>query len=172
MTSGDKNNTLDRLVAAYEKMLGRVHDNLDKAESRVPAFKQTLENAREKAVELGELTREEAEKVASYIERDMHDAAVFISETGQQIRDWWQFDLKQIEEQVLEMFAKVADQTSLQLHEMQESLKRAEMYHTGEVTGPGVLVCQGCGKEMNFKKPGHIPPCPGCHGTEFKRKSA
>ncbi len=170
MNTGEKNHAMDRLVAAYEKMLERVHDTVEKAESRVPAFKQNLDLAREKAVELGELTREEADKVASYIERDMHDAAVFISETGQQIRDWWQFDLKQIEERVLDMFVNVADQTSLQLREMQENLRRAEMYHTGEVTGPGILLCQGCGREIEFKKPGQIPPCPGCEGTRFKRK--
>ncbi len=170
MNTGDKNIAMDRLVAAYEKMLERVHDAVEKAGSHVPAFRQNLDHAREKAVELGELSREEADKVASYIERDMHDAAVFISETGEQIRDWWQFDLKQIEGRVLDMFVNVADQTSVQLREMRENLRRAELYHTGEVTGPGILVCGGCGKEMNFKKPGHIPPCPGCHGTEFKRK--
>lgn len=169
MTSEEKN-TLDRLVAAYEKMLERMHETLERAESRVPIFKQNLEQAREKAVELGELTREEAEKVSSYIERDIHDAAVYLSETGQQLREWWDFDLKQMEERVLELFASVADQTSLQLREMAENLRRAELYHTGEVTGPGTLLCTGCGKAMHFKKPGRIPPCPGCHATEFRRQ--
>jgi hypothetical protein len=171
MTSEEKN-ALDRLVAAYEKMLERVHETVERAESRVPAFKQNLDQAREKAVELGELTREEAEKVASYIERDIHDAAVYLSETGHQLREWWDFDLKQMEARVLELFASVADQTSLQLREMTENLRRAELYHTGEITGPGTLLCTGCGNAMHFKKPGHIPPCPGCHATEFRREVA
>jgi rubrerythrin len=169
MTSEEKN-ALDRLVAAYEKMLARVHETVERAESHVPALKQNLDQAREKAVELGELTREEGEKVASYVERDIHDAAVYISETGQQLKEWWDFDLKQVEARVLEMFIGVADQTRLQLREMTENLRRAELYHTGEVTGPGTLVCTGCGKAMQFKKPGHIPPCPGCHKTEFRRE--
>jgi len=166
----EEKSTLDRLVAAYEKMLERVHETVERAESQVPALKQNLEQAREKAVELGELTREEAEKVASYVERDIHDAAVYISDTGQQLREWWDFDLKQMEERALELFASVADQTSLQLREMRENLRRAQLYHTGEVTGPGTLVCTGCGKAMHFKKPGHIPPCPGCRKTEFRRE--
>ncbi|MEW8087367.1 MAG: hypothetical protein AB2823_17535, partial [Candidatus Thiodiazotropha endolucinida] len=29
----------------------------------------------------------------------------------------------------------------------------------------------GVHKEMHFKKTGHIPPCSGCKGTEFKRSS-
>jgi hypothetical protein len=171
MTSEEKG-ALDHLVAAYEKMLERVHETVERAESQVPALKQNLDQAREKAVELGELTREEAEKVASYIERDIHDAAAYIVDTGQQLREWWDFDLKQMEERALELFAGVADQTSLQLRAMSESLRRAQLYHTGEVTGPGTLVCTGCGKAMHFKKPGHIPPCPGCHATEFRREMA
>ncbi|MES9926605.1 MAG: hypothetical protein ABW158_00685, partial [Candidatus Thiodiazotropha sp. 6PDIVS] len=48
----------------------------------------------------------------------------------------------------------------------------ASLYHTGEVTGPGTLVCAQCGKEMHFKKTGHIPPCSGCKGTDFQRASS
>jgi hypothetical protein len=172
MNANDPERTLDRLVAAYEKMLERLHETLERAESRLPTWKQNLEQAREKAVELGELTREEAEKVASYLERDMHDAAAYLGDTGRQLRDWWQFDWKQVEQRMLEMFAGVADQTRLQLHEMTENLRRAQLYHTGEVTGPGTLVCAGCGKELHFRKPGHIPPCTGCRGTEFRREPA
>ena len=171
MTTEEKS-ALDHMVAAYEKMLERVHGMVNQAESSVPALKHNLEQAREKAVELGELTREEAEKVSTYIERDIHDAAAYISDTGQQLRDWWKFDLKQMEERMMELFAGVADQTSIQLREMAETLRRAEIYRTGEVTGPGTLVCTECGKEIHFKKPGHIPPCTGCKGTEFRRQLA
>ena len=170
MNNGEQHSAMEHMVAAYEKMLERMHEAVEKAENQVPVFKKNLDLAREKAVELGELTREEADKVASYVERDMHDAAVYLAETGQQLKDWWRFDLQQVEERVLDMFANVADQTSIQLREMREELRRAEYYNTGEVTGPGTLTCRGCGKQMHFSKPGRIPPCPGCHGTEFRRE--
>jgi len=172
MTTEEKHRPLDRLVAAYETMLERVHASAEKAEQRMPTLSQNLTQAREKAVELGELTREEAEKVAAYLERDMHDAAVYIADTGQQLREWWNFDLKQMENRLLDMFIGVADQTSVQLREMEETLRQAQIYHTGEVTGPGTLVCSGCGKTMDFAKPGRIPPCPKCHATEFRRQPA
>jgi DNA polymerase III alpha subunit (gram-positive type) len=170
MSQEHKDNALDRLVAAYERMLERAHEVVDKAEAQVPSLRQNLEQAREKAVELGELTREEADKVATYIERDMHDAAVYLAETGQQLRDWWHFDLQQMEDRMTEMFAAVADQTSTQLREMRENLWRAEHYHTGEISGPGTLSCSQCAKQMHFTKPGRIPPCPGCHGAVFRRE--
>jgi len=169
MSPEEKSRTRDRLEAAYEKMLERVHALVGQPGNRVSALRGDLEQAREKAVELGELTREEAEKVATYLERDLHDAAVFIAETGQELQQWWRFDLQQVEERLLDMFISVADQTSVQLRAMQEELRRAGLYYAGEVTGPGTLVCNDCGRELHFRKPGRITPCSGCHGNEFRR---
>ena len=170
MTVEPPRDALGHLVAAYEKMLERVHNALDRAEQdTLPTLKRSIEQAREKAVELGELTREEAERVAGYVERDMKDAAGFLGETRQELSDWLQFDLRMIESRLLEMFANVADRTRVELSALAEQARQAAFYHTGEVTGPGTLICRDCGKAMQFHKTGHIPPCPKCHGTKFQR---
>ncbi len=170
MVSDNNQDPLDRMVVAYENMLQRVEDILQKAENTaVPTLKKSLEHAREKAVELDELTREEAEKIAAYVERDLHDAADFLHKTGEEFRDWARFDMKLIENSILDMFASVADKTRLELERFADQAREATLYHTGEVTGPGTLVCSGCGKELHFHKTGRIPPCPGCHGTKFAR---
>ena len=76
MSDSEKHDPVDRLVGAYERMLERVNGALKHAEkTTVPTLRHALEQAREKAVELEEITREEAERVADYLERDMHDAA-------------------------------------------------------------------------------------------------
>ncbi|MCP4126493.1 MAG: zinc ribbon-containing protein, partial [Gammaproteobacteria bacterium] len=63
MAPDNNQDPLDRMVVAYENMLQRVDDLLQKAEkTAIPTLKKSLEHAREKAVELDELTREEAEK--------------------------------------------------------------------------------------------------------------
>ncbi|MCP3671876.1 MAG: zinc ribbon-containing protein [Gammaproteobacteria bacterium] len=170
MAPDNNQDPLDRMVVAYENMLQRVDDLLQKAEkTAIPTLKKSLEHAREKAVELDELTREEAEKIASYVERDLHDAAGFLHQTGEEFRDWARFDLKLIEGRILDMFASVADKTRLELGRFAEQAREATFYHTGEITGPGTLVCGECGKELHFHKTGHIPPCSGCHGTKFAR---
>ena len=160
------NDPVEKLVDAYETMLKRVDEVADKT---MPALKKSLEQARETAIEMGELTREEAEKIAGYVERDMKDAAQFIVDTGQDFRDWFSFDVQLIENKFYDLFASVADQTSLELKDWAERARRASQFHTGEITGPGTLVCTQCGEEIHFKKPGRIPPCPKCHATEFKR---
>ncbi|MCU7878345.1 MAG: zinc ribbon-containing protein [Candidatus Thiodiazotropha sp. (ex. Lucinoma kazani)] len=170
MTNTSHKDPLDRLAAAYDKMLQEVHEAAESAkESALPGLKEYLDDAREKLVELGELSREEAEKVAGYVERDMKDAANYLLETGEQLSAWWRFDVQQVENRMLEMFTSVADQTKLELAKLAQRANKSSLYHTGEVTGPGSLLCIQCGKEMHFKKTGHIPPCSGCKGTEFQR---
>ena len=162
----------ERLSAAYDKILEEVHDAIESArDNALPGLKDYLDDAREKMVELGELSREEADKVAGYVERDMKDAANYLLETGEQLSAWWRFDIQQIENRMLEMFTSVADQTKLELAKFSQRAKTASLYHTGEITGPGTLVCVDCGKEMHFKKTGHIPPCSGCKGTDFQRSA-
>jgi hypothetical protein len=48
-------------------------------------------------------------------------------------------------------------------------LDSALTYHTGEATYGGTFQCKHCGSLVHLKKPGHLPPCPKCHKTEFQR---
>jgi flagellar biosynthesis GTPase FlhF len=173
MTDEKNRDPIDRMTDAYEQMLERVDGMLELAEkSTLPTLRRALDQAREKAVELNELTREEAEKLTEYVERDMKEAAHYLLETGEEMRQWWQFDVKMIEQRMMEMFANVADKTRLELEKFADQARKASLYRTGEVAGPGRLVCTSCGKELHFHKAGHIPPCPGCSGTDFKRPSS
>ena len=165
--------TQDRLVQAYEEMLKRTHAAMEHAEREtLPALRELLDKARDNMVELGELTREEAAKVADYVERAIKDAAEYLTDTGADLRQWWRFDVSQVQERMLEMFSSVADQTSVQLQNWARQARQAVGYHTGEITGPGTLICTACGAELQMHKPGHIPPCPKCHGIQFKRPAA
>lgn len=160
----------DRLVDAYDAMLERVHLAAETAEKRtIPWLRDALEDAREKAVELNELTREEADKVSQYIERDLHEAADFVAETGQELKDWLRYDMALIQDQMLNMFSNMVDHTSEALKNFADQAHQASIYRTGEVASPGVLKCSECGEELHFKKTGRIPPCPKCHATQFQR---
>ena len=172
MTSEQKHETTDKLVQAYEQMLKQTHETIEQAQQKsVPKFREMLEKARDNMVELGELTREEAQKVSEYITRDIEDAANYIAETGQDIHDWWRFDLELIEKRMLDMFKLVADQTSLQLAQWAETARQMSLYQAGEITGPGTLVCDRCGAETHFVKAGRIPPCADCGATIFRRRT-
>jgi hypothetical protein len=169
MNDESRKDGIDRLTEAYEKMLGLVHDGVERLErDGLPELKVRLDRAREKMVEVGELTREEAENLAVYLQRDLEDAGKYLADTGEEFRAWLRTDATLIESRLLGMLASVADQTSVQLQEWADRARR-KPYKTGEITGPGVLVCKACGEQIHFHKAGRIPPCPKCHASEFQR---
>lgn len=175
--------TEKRLAGGYQRMLERVRSAIETAEKDTwPHLHEQIAEAKEKAVELGELTREEAEKLGGYLKRDLTDAAEFMTRTGQELRDWlsesrtgkalqdWlSFDLDVIEDRLMNMFALMVDHTREELQRLAEQARESEYLHTGEITAMGALRCTECGKEMSIHTPGNIPPCPACQGTRFSR---
>ena len=159
-----------KLSAAYDKMMERVNQLLDKAEHEaLPALQKNIDKAKNQAIELKEVTSEEAEKLAKYLKRDLNDAAQYLSQSGQELSTWLHFDLELVEDRLLDIFSKVADKTSTELAQLAEQAKQATEYHTGEITSIGTLACKKCDNLMHFKKTGRIPPCPKCHKTVFIR---
>ncbi len=169
MTSQHPDN--DKLVLGYNRMMERVRDLMEKVEHETPPrLRQAIEFAKEKAVELEELTLEEAERIGEYLRRDMEDAAEYLaSEEVEDLKAWFRFDLERIEAQLLEMFLSVADRARLDMLDLEERLEEAKEYRTGEITGPGTLVCIQCGERLHFHKTSRIPPCPKCHEARFSR---
>jgi rubrerythrin len=163
---------VEAMGEAYELMLERTAEGIEhlkKMEQDVePEVAHVLAEAKEKAVELGELTREEADKVAEYLDRDLKAAGSWLADTGEELKDWLGMETALIGDRLLTMFIRAADQTSIELQRLRERAAAAE-YTTGEIAGIGTLVCKSCGELLHFKKAGHIPPCPKCSATKFQR---
>ncbi len=161
----------EKLIHGYNRMMARVKAALEQmGEKTGPRLREAIEHAKEKAVELEELTEEEAQRIGEYLRRDIEAAANYLaSEEVQELRDWFRIDVELIERQLLDMFLSVADQTKLDMLKFQEQLEEASEYHTGEITGPGALACLNCGEILHFHRTSRIPPCPKCHGTVFTR---
>ena len=155
-----------KLSDAYDLMLMRTRETMDKAEK---GLGEALEMAMQKASDLGELTREEADLISIYVMRDLEDAAKFVDKSGQELRDWLQFDINVVENTLLDIFSNMVDHTREALDGLKQRADAIGEWHTGEVTGIGTLQCKSCGEVMHFEKTGHIPPCPKCHGTKYRR---
>jgi len=161
---------LDALGEAYEKMFERAARNLHKAEEKSDdLLHKLIDEAKNKAVELEELSREDAEKLSAYLKRDLSDAANYLSETGRELEDWLGFEATLVESGIFDFLLKAADKTTLALLKMKEDAQQASAYRTGEITGAGTLVCDQCGENLHFRRAGKIPPCPKCHKTAFHR---
>lgn len=167
----DEGRNEHRLITAYNRMMDRIRAAGEEADREVrPRLAWLIERAKDRAVELGELTREEAERVGDYLRRDVEDAAGFLAgEKNNELIDWLKLDLEIVEKRLLDIFTGVADRTRLELLELEAQSRAASEYHTGQITGIGTLQCAECGRTLQFHSTARIPPCPNCRGTRFVR---
>lgn len=160
----------ERLIHAYDQMMERAKEGLkDLQEDTQPKLEKALQAAKQKAMELKEITREEAEEVTQYVKRDLHDIADNVKQQGREISDWLRLDTLIAESEIVDRLSTLTERAKLEINHLKNSISRYDEWHTGEITGIGTLQCAKCGKDLHFNKTGHIPPCPSCHATVFKR---
>ena len=162
----------NKLISAYERMRERTQQFLDEnTQDLLPTVLDALASAKEQAIHLGELSKDEAELISAYLRRDLHDAGEYIKQQRGELGDWLRFDVDLIEKNIWDSLSQLVDKTTIELEMLKERADQLGEWHTGEITGPGTLVCSTCGEEIHFHKTGHIPPCPKCHATVYKRAS-
>lgn len=162
--------TKDKLVEAYNRIVDELHAAIEKAEETLaPTAEELLRNAEELARKAYALTADEARSVAENVKRDWIEAQNYLKTEGRELKQWFRFDLKQIEGRFMDLVARAADKTWLDFGRFEQDNEKMARYHTGEVCSPGTLRCLNCGQEMTFKRATRIPPCPKCHKTEFER---
>jgi len=163
---------IDTLGEAYEKMYERAIENLhNSSEKSRSLLHKFIDEAKEKAVELEELSNENAEKLSDWLKRDINDTANYLTDTEYELKDWLGFETSVLETAVLDLMLRTADKSTIEMLALKEDLKNASTYTTGEITGPGTLICDQCDEILHFHKAGKIPPCPKCHATSFHRKT-
>lgn len=162
----------DHQVGVYNRMMERVLHALETAEQRArPTLEHAIERARERAVELGETTRAEAERVADFLRRDLSEMGRYVNDTGKEYSAWFHMDVELIEAKLLDLFASVADKTKLELAQWAAQADDSGGYRSGEITAPGTLECVACAEQLRFTKAGRVPVCPNCQAEEFRRLS-
>lgn len=163
----DGDNHDNRLVRAYNRMLQRVGEH--GGDSGRGGLREALEAAKRRTVELGELTREEAERIADYLRRDVEDAAQYVASSDNDYATWLHMDLQLVENWLWDSFTTAADRSRVELLQFQQPRAGAELYQVGEVAGPGALSCTHCGALVTLPGTRPVPACPACRSGEFTR---
>ena len=162
---------VDAIGVAYEKMLERAIENSHKVSDRTGHFMHdAVDKAHERAVELNELSKDESARVAEYLKRDVEDAARYLQDTGDDLKNWLGFEREVFSDHMLSLFAQAADQTTLALQALSD--KARSNYATDDIVAPGIFVCTECGHRTQIKKAGVLPPCSVCMGTIFTRDTS
>lgn len=159
-----------RLSDAYHRMLQEVTEDLEKLEDQTgKTVARALDNARERVHQVTDLTREEAHEVMEYLQRDLQDLGAYIDARSEDWRSWLRIDIGLIEASLKNALERIADRTRVEITELTARAQVMGEWHTGEITGPGELVCKHCGHPLHMDKVGRIPPCAQCHHTAFRR---
>ena len=156
---------IEAMGEAYELLL---ENALLKARQSGTAIHRMMAAARGDIAALNKFGDDEAVKLEGYVKRDLIDAAVYLNKTGAKLENWLGFDAALIKREFWQRFSEAADQTTIELNQLKQQAAHAG-YRSGELVGLGTLVCDQCGEKLYFHKPGHVPPCPKCNGTQFHR---
>ena len=106
------------LIDAYNQMVSRVKNSIDNAEAHaIPTLQKAIEQARDQAIYLGEISIEDAEEIGNFIKHDINEAAEYLMETSHEFSEWLLLDIDIIEQKVLELFLSVADKTRVELEQ-------------------------------------------------------
>lgn len=163
----------NHLISAYNQMMQEMRDAFEQSDPSDMSLQKALDLAKQQAVHIGEVTAEEAHEIGEYIKRDINDAAEYMMDSSAEFYDWLMLDIEIIERKVMELFLSVADHTRIELEQFKQigqTPARITVYKTGEITGPGTLLCENCGKHKPFLSSDQITACSQCGHDSFIRR--
>lgn len=158
-------------LAAYQKLRADVGKLLgDIKDASADTIREAVDTARGRLRQLEEYTADTVEKAVTSVEKEMvsagHRAGARLEDLSARTTDLFsvwrdrgtQFLTRAatgISEWMQQASARLGDQT----------------YRTGEIAAPGTLECNGCGERVTLETPAHVPLCPNCRKSEFRRVS-
>ncbi len=162
----------DRLLARAEVLLEGGRNNLEDA----------LRKASDELTSFGDYTKEQVDRVSSYIKRDVLHATDKDNTTAagtqdpqgessasfsRSVRD--AIDPKRVAVGAQSFFSRVVTSTATTLSEWGQKMESHLQFRTGDVTSPGTLTCKNCGENIKVKQTMQIPPCPQCGHDAFRK---
>jgi len=158
----------NKFVEAYNDLMEHLYEIMD---DTLHSVADAMEIAKEKTSQLGGLTQEEINEVATFLMRDIEHAAITVPAVSDKnsLAEWFHFDINLIENFALDDFFSLADKTRIELAKIENEAKKYHPYKSGDITGPGSFICDNCGKQIAFKSTSEIPECPECKAKTFTR---
>ena len=164
------NNENSKLAEMYDTLSSKTREIFNaSSEKTAAALERAIETARENLVKAGDVTQKESEHLKTYLRRDLEQFSAQVGKLNETAKDKLEPTLAKAEVGFLDLTSHIAHSASELFERLGEWADSKACYRTGQVTSPGILRCLNCEKEMHFKKPGNIPPCPACKKTEFRK---
>jgi hypothetical protein len=170
----------NHLISAYNRMIETMRKAFEQDDAGDMSLQKALNLAKCHIVHPGEVSAEEAFEIGEYIKQDVNDAAEQMMESSAEFYDWLLLDIEEIERKVMDLFLSVAGHTRIELDQFKQTKPNAEpvldeqisVYKSGEISNPGTLICENCGKAKVFLSSNKIANCERCEHNRFIRRYA
>jgi len=151
-------------ISLYENLAARTAELLEDGKK---TFEEALKKAGDEFTAAGKFSREQADKIGSYVRRDLSMLGNQADKAREAIKK--AVDPQRVAAGAQSALARILASAAETLGEWAEKSEKHVEYKTGEVTSPGTLTCKGCGNAIHLTGTGHIPPCPKCRATLFRK---
>ncbi|MCG6872807.1 MAG: zinc ribbon-containing protein [Gammaproteobacteria bacterium] len=176
-------------LSAYDRLMEQTKVHLQAVATAMEPeqLKKTIDKAAAEVRELGEHSREAIGKASAALKKDLASTsshfkagmdevgkgAAHMKDSGAQVWTHMAWGTASAWEATRDWGANftggflkgVSDWSSRMSAELEKSL----VYHTGEMTYGGSFRCVACDAKVSLEKPGHLPACPACKATDFRR---
>ena len=158
----------ERLTEQYDKFAAKSRELFEASRDKSQeALNVAIEKTREQMTALGELSSEQGKLFQEYMKRDLEQTAEEMRQLGEHAKE--RLHPSRVGAGALSSLAALLQLGGDALWKMSKKADQALTYSTGEITSAGTLTCMSCMHKMHFSKTGHIPPCPKCLKTTFKK---
>jgi len=155
-------------AAQYDKLASKFNEiYLAGRERGREAMETALDKAQEQLTALGEFSAEQGQEFRQYLARDLDQTLTDAQKLGEQAKE--RLHPARLGAGALASLATMLELGSQALQALSDKTRASLTYKTGEMTTAGTLTCLACGQQVHLKHTGHVPPCPKCSGTQFRK---
>ena len=156
---------MNKVAQYYRELVASLSERLRNGERDIDAL---VEQARERVIKTGELTRTEVDELTRAVRRDLEEFAMSYEESLKEESD--SVFMRVIKESLWQELADITDKTQLEWREVFQDLNHHGVYHSGEVVGLGNLVCEKCHFHLPIYTPEVLTLCPKCGHDQFQSR--
>jgi isocitrate dehydrogenase len=157
-----------RAEALYDRFTDRARELFESGQEKgKEAMEAAMETARQQIAAAGEFSAEQGEQFKQYMRHDMDQTAEDLRELGSDAKTL--LHPSRLGAGALSSIARALDAAGTALTSLAKKAESPLHFKTGEITSAGTLTCLKCGQKVQMEKSSHIPPCPSCHHTEFRK---
>jgi len=158
----------DRPEALYDRFSERVRELYQVGQEKSKdAVEKSMEAARLQFAAAGDFSAEQGETFKKFMRRDLAQSAQDLRKLGVDVKE--HLHPARLGAGALSSMSQLLEIAGAALQSLSQKTEEVLHYHTGEITSAGSLTCTQCGQVVQLKRTSKIPPCPGCHGSTYRK---